>query len=248
MAKSTKSQKSDRKATIDALTKKQRSAERGRGLAIVVVCVAVALVIVGAAAYRPIANWWELRQFEDVELASLGAPVSACGEVETKKAEGNQEHVPEGTPVEYEQSPPAFGAHYDTPDTMARKLYAADDRPDLRELVHNLEHGYTFVWYDETIAADDEAMTELRAVASQFPGTDNYRYKFKAVPWTEEDGEPFPDGQHVALTHWSAGGAGNTDVSEQRGAWQYCSEFSGEALSSFMEEYPYFDSPEPNGG
>ena len=68
------------------------------------------------------------------------------------------------------------------------------------------------------------------------------------MPWTSEDGKSFPKGQHVALTHWSAGGAGNTEVSEQLGAWQYCSEFSGEALSSFMEEYPYFDSPEPNGG
>ena len=247
MAKSTKSQKTDRKAKIDALTKKQRSADRRQGLAIIVVCVVVALLIVGAAAYRPVSSWWELRQYDDVELASLGAPASACGDVETQPADGNQEHVPEGTPVQYEESPPAFGAHYDTPDTMERKLYTAEDRPDLRELVHNLEHGYTLVWYDETIANDDEAMTELRAVANQFPGTDNFRYKFKAVPWTEEDGEPFPDGQHVALTHWSAGGAGNTAVADQVGVWPYCSEFSGEALSSFMEEYPYFDSPEPNG-
>ncbi len=248
MAKSTNSQKADRKATIEALTKKQRSADRGRGLAIVAVCVVVALLIVGAAAYRPIVSWWELRQFEDVELTSLGSPATACGEVETTKADGNQQHVPEGTPVEYEQSPPAFGAHYDVPDTMDRKLYTADDRPDVRELVHNLEHGYTIVWYDETVADDDEAMTELRAVASQFPGTENFRYKFKAVPWTEEDGEAFPDGQHIAFTHWSAGGAGSTEVSEQVGASQYCGEFSGEALASFMEEYPYFDSPEPNAG
>lgn len=246
MAKSTKSQKADRKAKIEALTKKQRSGERRQGLAIVVVCVAVALLIVGAAAYRPVVNWWELRQFEDAELASLGAPADACTDIETEKADGNQEHVPEGTPVTYEQSPPAFGPHYDSPDSMDRKLYTAEDRPDLRTLVHNLEHGYTIVWYDETVAADDEAMTELRAAASKFPGTDNYRYKFKAVPWTEEDGEPFPGGAHVALTHWSAGGEGSTEVSEQVGARQYCSEFSGEALSSFMEEYPYFDSPEPN--
>ncbi len=248
MAKSTNSQKADRKAKIDALTKKQRSADRGRGLAIVVVCVVVALLIVGAAAYRPIVSWWELRQYEGVELTSLGAPASACTQVETEKADGNQEHVPDGTPIEYEGSPPAFGAHYDVPDTMDRKLYTVDDRPDLRELVHNLEHGYTFVWYDETVADDDKAMTELRAVASQFPGTENFRYKFKAVPWTAEDGEPFPDGQHVAFTHWSAGGAGNTSPADQVGVRQYCSEFSGEALSSFMEDYPYFDSPEPNAG
>ncbi len=247
MAKPTKDQKADRRATIEALTRKQRSADRRQGLAIVVVCVAVALVIIGAAAYRPVVSWWELRQYDDTALASLGAPASSCQEVETKKATGNQEHVAEGTPVLYEEDPPAFGAHYDTPDTMDRKLYTSEDRPDLRTLVHNQEHGYTFVWYDETVADDDEAMTELRAVADKFPGTDNYRYKFKAVPWTEDDGAAFPDGQHVAFTHWSAGGEGNTEVADQRGVWQYCEEFSGEALSSFMEEYPYFDSPEPNG-
>lgn len=247
MAKPTKSQKADRKAKIEAVTKKQRSGDRRQGLAIVVVCVTVAVAIVVAAAYRPVLNWWELRQFDDAELASLGAPASTCTEVETQKADGNQEHVPEGTPVQYEQSPPAFGSHYDSPDSMERKLYTAEDRPDLRTLVHNLEHGYTIVWYDETIAEDDEAMTELRAVASKFPGTDDYRNKFKAVPWTAEDGDPFPGDSHVALTHWSVGGEGNTDVSEQVGAWQYCSGFSGEAVSSFMQEYPYFDSPEPNG-
>ena len=30
------------------------------------------------------------------------------------------------------------------------------------------------------------------------------RLKFKAVPWTE-DGKAFPDGQHVAFTHWAKG-------------------------------------------
>ena len=247
MAKTSKTAQSDRKAKIDALTKKQRGTERRQGLAIVVVCAVVALAIVGAAAYGPLKSRWDLREYSGTDLASLGAPASSCGEVTTKKANGNQEHVPEGTPVLYDDAPPAFGPHYDSPDTMSRKLYTADDRPDLRTLVHNQEHGYTFLWYDETIASDDEAMTELRAVASKFPGTDDYRNKFKAVPWTSEDGEPFPDDQHVAITHWSAGGEESAQVANQVGVWQYCSEFSGEALQSFMNEYPYLDSPEPRG-
>jgi hypothetical protein len=66
------------------------------------------------------------------------------------------------------------------------------------------------------------------------------------VPWTSEDGKAFPKGQHVALTHWSVGGAGETDPSKQVGVWQYCSDVSGAALETFMEDYPYMDSPEPN--
>jgi hypothetical protein len=76
-------------------------------------------------------------------------------------------------------------------------------------------------------------------------GTDNQRLKFKAVPWTSKDGEAFPDGQHVALTHWSAGSEG-AEKPGQLGVWQYCSEVSGEALEDFMLEYPYMDSPEPD--
>ena len=54
---------------------------------------------------------------------------------------------------------------------MERKLYTADDRPELETLVHNLEHGYTILWYDETVAADDDAMTSSRAIADKLAGT-----------------------------------------------------------------------------
>ena len=122
--------------------------------------------------------------------------------------------------------------------------------PPLEALVHNLEHGYTILWYDETIADDDAAMTTIRGIAEKFAGTSNFRFKFKAVPWlpSDEDGASFPDGQHVAFTHWSAGGAGETDVEKQQGVFQYCSDVSGAALETFMDEYPYLDSPEPNAG
>jgi len=131
-------------------------------------------------------------------------------------------------------------------DSIGRKLYLAEDRPPLGELVHNLEHGYTLLWYDETVADDADQMDQLRGVASKLEGTTNLRDKFKAVPWTSEDGDPFPDGQHVAFTHWSLGGVGETDPAKQVGVWQYCSAVSGAALETFMEDYPYMDSPEPN--
>ena len=66
--------KSDRQKVIDDIKKKQKGAEKRRGMMIVGVCVVIALLIVGAAAYQPIKNWWDLRQFNDVDLASIGAP------------------------------------------------------------------------------------------------------------------------------------------------------------------------------
>ena len=244
--------KTDRQAVIDQLRKKQRGGERRRGFMIVGVCALVALLIVGAAAFKPIKDWWDGRAFDKLSLAQIGAPASTCEKVTTKPAAGNQDHVPEGTAVQYTTAPPAFGAHWNVagvaPAPMERKLYTATDRPALEALVHNLEHGYTIVWYDDTIAKDDAAMKELSGIAAKFTGTSNFRYKFKAVPWTsaDENGKKFPTGEHIAFTHWSAGGAGETDASKQLGVFQYCSDVSGAALKTFMDDYPYFDSPEPN--
>lgn len=244
--------KTDRQAVIAKMRKQQKGSEHRRGLMIVGVCAAIALLIVGAAAFKPIKDWYDARAFDNLSLADIGAPASACQKITTIKADGNQDHVPTGTPVQYGQAPPAFGAHWNeagvAPAPMDRKLYTSSDRPPLESLVHNLEHGYTILWYDDTIAKDDAAMTTLRGIADKFAGTSNYRFKFKVVPWTaaDEGGKKFPAGEHVAFTHWSAGGSGETDTSKQAGVFQYCSDVSGAALTKFMDEYPYFDSPEPN--
>ncbi len=159
--------------------------------------------------------------------------------------------MPTGTVVNYTTAPPAFGAHWNeagvAPVAMAKKFYAWGERPELEALVHNLEHGYTIVWYDETVNKDSSEVAQLRAVANKFPGASNMRYKLKIVPWlpTDEGGKKFPSGQHIAITHWSAGGEGQTDTSKQQGVFQYCTSFSGAALKDFMTKYPYTDSPEP---
>ena len=240
--------KKDRQAVIDSIRKQQSRSDKRRGLAIVAVCALIAFLIVGAAAFKPIKDWYDLRQYTSASLGEIGAPAKDCQDVKTEKADGNQDHVPAGTPVEYDDAPPAFGQHWDRWAEMDRKLYLESDRPDLGELVHNLEHGYTVLWYDKTVAEDEAMMDDLRGIASKLQGNEDFRDKFKAAPWTSEDGKAFPEGQHVAFTHWSAGGAGTTDVAKQVGVWQYCSAPSGEALETFMNDYPYLDSPEPNGG
>jgi Protein of unknown function (DUF3105) len=240
-----KKDRTDRQAVIDSIRKKQAGTEKRRGFALVGASILVALVIIGAAAYQPIKNWWDLRSFDSQAIEAIGAPASDCGEITTKKATGGQDHVEPGTPLQFEDSPPAFGQHYNVWDGIERKLYSESDRPDVGELVHNLEHGYTILWYDETVAGDEAMMDDLRGIASKKSSTTNLRDKFKAVPWTSEDGDPFPSGQHVAMTHWSVGGEAAGEGGEQVGVFQYCSAPSGEALDAFMEKYPYMDSPEP---
>jgi hypothetical protein len=246
-----KSSSADRRARVEQVRAQQKSGG-SRGLLIVGICSLVALALVGSTLWFSSAvpyvsrDYWDNREFASLSVDQIGAPASACGEITTKPAKGNNDHVPEGTPMTYPESPPAFGTHWANWEEMGRKFYAAADRPPVGKLVHNLEHGYTLLWYDETVAADAAQLADVKALADKYVGTDNLRLKFKAVPWLAGDGDPFPDGQHVALTHWSNGGTGDAATGEQVGVWQYCSAPSGAALKDFMEKYPYLDSPEPN--
>lgn len=241
-----KPQKSDRRAVVDQLRSRQSSAERRRSLLIVGVCALVALAIIGAGAYNPIKSWYDRRSVADVPLREIGQPADVCDDVTTKPADGTQEHVEPGVPLQFETSPPAYGKHYNVWESMDRKLYTKADRPDLGKLVHNQEHGFTILWYDETAADDGDMMGDIRAIAAKFEGTDNQRLKFKAAPWLASDGDPFPDGRHIAFTHWSNGGVGLAATGKQVGVFQYCAAPSGAALEKFMDDYPYMDSPEPD--
>ncbi|MFT4286864.1 DUF3105 domain-containing protein [Nocardioides sp.] len=259
MAKKTAAQ-NNRRAVIDDIRKKQKGAEKRRGYAIVGVCTLIAILIVGAAAYQPVKDWWDERQFDAVNLADIGAAASVCGEESYEASEGST-HVATGTQVTYNHAPPATGNHWNesgvAPLPMAKKFYGTEDRPELEQIVHNSEHGYNIIWYDETVAQDADEMSELRAIAAKFPGDSNFRYKMLVVPWlasdAEEVGSTFPDGQHIAFTHWSVDQtyidkltlAEGETAPDAVGIYQYCSEVSGAAFKTFMKNHPYTDSSEP---
>jgi Protein of unknown function (DUF3105) len=239
MAKSTKDR--DRRAVVEQLRKDQQRGERRRTIMVISACLVVGLIIVGAAAAPLIKQ----ARLNSKPLASLGSSEKAagCQPVLKKKATGNQEHKPEGTPISYPDAPPAFGPHYPVTAPFERKFYTSKDRPQLEYVVHNLEHGYSLLWYDATIAKDQKRLDVVKAIAKKYEGT-KLTDKFIALPWTSTDGKAFPSGAHVALTHWSAGGD-PTDVSKQRGVWQYCAAPSGSVTEQFTKDYPYSDSPEP---
>jgi Protein of unknown function (DUF3105) len=252
MAKSSKSSRSartERQKVVEQMRAQQKAAERRRGGIIVAVSLLVAVGIIVAAAWGPVTDHFQKQKYDGKALQEIGAAATACQQPTTKPATGSQQHLPDGSPVSYPDNPPAFGEHYIDPDPMARKFYTDSDRPALGTLVHNEEHGYTILWYDDTVASDADQMVQIRAIADKFAGTDDLRKKFKAVPWTDGDGKPFPSGEHIAFTHWSVGGTENAAAgnSQQVGVWQYCSKTSGAALKTFMSDYPFSDSPEPNG-
>lgn len=235
----------DRRAVLEEMRREQQRAEKKRTSMIIVGAVVVALVIIGAAAYPLIKDSRTQSALGKEDLAGLGvaADAASCTDPVAEKAEGNNDHREIGSTLDYEAAPPAAGPHYPTWAPLERKFYTPKDRPEVGYLVHNLEHGYNVLWYDETIAEDEEKLAVIKAIANKFEG-ESYENKFIAAPWTAEDGEPFPDGAHIALTHWSMGDT-NGNPEGQQGITQYCGEPSGEVVATFVEDYPYTDSPEP---
>ena len=245
MAKSSKSARTDRRKVVEQLRAEQKAAERRRGTIIVVACVLVAVGIVAAAAFGPIMDSIRTSKYSGKPLTGIGSPASVCQKVTTKPADGQQQHLPDGSPVSYPDAPPAFGKHYLTPDAMARKFYTSQDRPALGTLVHNEEHGYTIIWYDDTAAKDKTEMKNIEAIAKNFQDD---QQPVIAAPWTSEDGKAFPDGKHIALTRWTADPDKPTDEAKQRGNWQYCGATSGKVVADFVNNWSSDEAPEPDGG
>lgn len=252
MSKSNKNR--ERRERVEQMRKEAQASERRRTMMVVAVCAVVALLIVGVAGYS---IWNDNREQDEIasqKLTDIGASAEAagCTDIKEEDATGAGQHVTE--PVSYDIFPPAYGPHNPQPDSSGKHMYT-DDRPDVEVLVHNQEHGWTIVWYDETIADDDAQMKELEATAAKFDaeGSDP-QYNMIIAPITAEDqaGGVIPEDKHIAFTHWSIHqpefdpAVFQTAESEipSFGVSQYCNDFSGAALDDFMKKYPYDDAPE----
>jgi hypothetical protein len=170
--------------------------------------------------------------------ASFGVPLAdaGCRPVVTDDATGAGEHVgpgtssPDTTHVDYRTVPPSSGPHYATPVFPNVGFYGVRDVPAVEQLVHNLEHGYTIVWYDPDLPTDQQ--DQLRALAEKVRVETP---KFIAAPWDTSRGE-LADGAMIAMSHWGA----------DAGYRQLCTALSGEAVAAFVAAHPASDSPEPN--
>jgi hypothetical protein len=146
----------DRREVLEQLRREQQRAEKKRTSIIIVAAAVVGLVIVGLGAYPVIMDAREKDALEGTDLAALGvsADAASCTDPAVEKAEGNADHRDVGSDLGYDAAPPAAGPHYPTWAPLERKFYSAKDRPELGYLVHNLEHGYNILWYDQTVAED----------------------------------------------------------------------------------------------
>ncbi len=231
----------DRLASFEAARKKE---QRRRTIGLLALCIVLAVGLLSYPVYLMAKDY----QARNATIAELGVGVAAagCDPVAENAATGNQDHVADGTPIEYAQHPPDSGSHYASPAPFTKHFYTTADRPEIGTLVHNLEHGYTIVWYRDT--APEAEIDALEGVAKTFGGDDvDLTNKFIAAPWSEADGTGFPEGKNVVLAHWYADPNAPTDTAKQKGIRQSCTAVSGQAIKDFMAKYPYQDSPEPFG-
>lgn len=229
-----KSKAADRRDKVEALREAQRAQEKRRTLVIVGAAVAVGLVIVGAASYplytsyrdNPVNKGWD-------ELGVTASAASCDDPIEDETAGGN-DHRDDGTTIEYAMVPPSSGPHRSQPEAFSRKFYEPTDSPEVERLVHNLEHGYTILWYDDTIkGAKLDELKDLAVAARKEDAVGSG--KFIVSAWDDAYGD-FPQGKHVALSHWGA----------QQGHRQLCGQVSGAVVEDFVKKFPASDAPEPN--
>ena len=226
----------DRKARLEEMRRAQQAKERRRtmlvvGAALVVVILLVGVVVVVIRGYQA-----------DRDVANVGVAMASasCDPISNDQATGSSVHVgpgtdqPDKTTVKYAQVPPSSGEHYVTPEPNARAFYTADDRPAMETLVHNLEHGYTVVWYDPSLPKAQQ--DELKSISDRARGEEATSGKFIVSAWDDAYGK-LPEGKPVALSHWG----------KSQGHRQLCGAVSGEGIKAFIERFPYTDSPEPNG-
>lgn len=229
----------DRRARIEELKREKRRKERAKTALLMFLVLAVISAIFGRQAY----SWIDGKLNDPLKrsIESFGVPLSeaGCSKITTDAAGATKQHVQVGERVDYAHVPPSSGKHYSNPVSFdARPFFTLKDMPPVENLVHNLEHGYTVLWYDPDLPEADRE--EIEGLARKLRNEAQYQ-QFIATAWDKNYGE-FRKGKHVALSHWSD----KDDSGETHGHRLLCAAASGEAVRDFMDKFPASDAPERN--
>jgi hypothetical protein len=234
-----KTERDNRRAIAEQMRKQQARKERQRSLLILGGCVVVVLGLLGSAVFVYAKDQREQNKAAGTPLADLGVSKAAakCEPVKKVDASGNGTHITIGKPIKYAQSPPSYGPHWANflQGSEIRNFYTASDRPEIERMVHSLEHGHTILWYDaDTVKPGTDTYKLVKTISEKFDAEDY----FMAAPWSAKDGGAFPEGMHVALTHW-------TGPEKQEGVTQFCAAPSGSVVKKFTDTYKPDNAPEP---
>lgn len=238
MASKTKQSERDRRAKIEEMRKAEAARQRRRSMVFVVVAVVVGIGLVLAVVVPSYLSKRNDPANKPVSSFGVTAAAASCGAVQTTpdtNTDALRKHVKDGTIEKYATIPPSFGPHWASPIYPSREFYSARDRPQMERLVHNLEHGYTLVWYDSTVKGKQLSTLEDLAASARHSDMAGPGTKFIVSAWDDAYGT-LPAGKHIGMAHWGA----------KDSHTQLCGKVSGGAVESFMKKFPSTDAPEPN--
>lgn len=207
-----KSDSNDRRKRINDIKSQQKKAERRTTYAFVAIAVLLAAGLITAAVISSGGGGL-------LDLATLGVKKAdaKCGEVQVASTPPGGQHV--DATVQYPTTPPTGGDHSTVTAPGNRNFYDKDEAAEPERLVHNLEHGYIVVWYDDQ--ASDGEINLLRQISKNVGDAgQSYGRKFIVAPYTRGN---FAEGNNVGITAW--------------GASQLCEKVSGEVIKEFVADF-----------
>ncbi|MET0740864.1 MAG: DUF3105 domain-containing protein, partial [Candidatus Nanopelagicales bacterium] len=146
-----------RRELLDEQKQAEQRADRRRLIMIIGGAAVIAVALVGAAVWAVQSS----QQSDDASSFGVSASEAGASEVfeDDNTAESAGVHVgpntsqPDVTTVDYANNPPSFGQHYPYWDQLYDRYFYGDrDAPQVEVLVHNLEHGYSILWYDPDLS------------------------------------------------------------------------------------------------
>ena len=224
----------ERRERLEAIKKAQKAEERKRTMLTAAIGLGVGVLIIGGTVTAIVVQ--QGSKAENQPFSSFGVPAveAGCSDAQSKPGSGSTVHVTK--PVQYDTIPASSGEHNPQwvgyPASAVRNFFTVEDTPEIENLVHNLEHGYTIAWYLPTLPQSE--IDTLQGLSEKV-SSDTDTYKFIVAPWDTSRGE-FPDGKSVGFSHWGA----------EQASIQLCAQVSGEAVDEFVSAHPITDAPEPN--
>lgn len=168
----------------------------GGGIAAVAVVVVVVLLAGGgggssSASSDVLPDGGSYPEPKDDVTLPVAAKDAGC-ELKSFKAKSREHLADLSQTVKYASKPPTSGNHYQVPAEDG----AYEDPPDVKELVHTLEHGRIIIWFKKNLPTDQRAALKKYFDEDSYqmvlvPDTTGMPYAVAATAWNRD---PQPNG------------------------------------------------------
>lgn len=191
-------EREQREATAKAGQRRKQLIGYGVGGGIVVVAVIIAVVLLSgggggssSASSDVLPSGGSYPEPQDDVPVAAAAKAAGC-ELKSFKATGREHLADLSQTVKYASKPPTSGNHYQAPAEDG----AYENPPDVKELVHTLEHGRIIIWFKKNLPADQRAALKKYFDDDTYqmvltPDTTGMTYAVAATAWNRD---PEPNG------------------------------------------------------